>query len=158
MKMSSLGRPLGAAGAFALLVVTAQAADVQVQFDRPLQVWDGFGVNYVEASQTRDYARRPQDFGGLSTLDDKERAEVMQLIFGPDGLQPGLLKMWIDPFHEKENDNDDPYVMDLSKYDFETTTKMMRWHAKEGLRLSREGGRDLEVLATLYGPPGWMTR
>jgi hypothetical protein len=34
---------------------------IAVDFSRPIRPWDGFGVNYVEACQTRDYAAEPQD-------------------------------------------------------------------------------------------------
>ena len=55
----------------ALLSITClAAADVTVRFDEPLQVWDGFGVNYVEAAQTRGYGSWPQDYGGFSILSE----------------------------------------------------------------------------------------
>ena len=55
-----------------------------VQFDRILRSWDGFGVNYVEAAQTRDYVNEPQDYGGFSTLSEASRKEIITLIFGDD--------------------------------------------------------------------------
>lgn len=33
---------------------------VQVYFSRKIRLWDGFGVNYVEAAQTRDYGADPR--------------------------------------------------------------------------------------------------
>jgi O-glycosyl hydrolase len=129
-----------------------------VDFSKPVRVWDGFGVNYVETAQTRDYAADPQEYGGFSLLDDRERAEILDLIFGADGLKPGLLKMFLDPFHEPRNDNNDPDVIDASKFDHETTTKWMRYLAREGLKRTRARGGDLQIVTTLYGPPAWATK
>lgn len=131
---------------------------VRVAFDQPLRPWDGFGVNYVQAAQTPDPVATPQDFGGASLLTDAQRREVIDLVFGADGLQPDLLKMWILPFHERENDNADPEVTDATKFDVAGPTEWMRWFAREGQAATRARGRSLEILATLYGPPGWMTR
>lgn len=133
----------------------------QVDFARTLRPWDGFGVNYVEASQTRDYAANPQDYGGFSVLPESARQEVLDLTFGPDGLKPGLVKMFLDPFHQPPPgpgyalDSDD---IDLSAYDHATTTRWMRYYVREGLRRTRARGDDLEIVVTLYGPPAWMTR
>ena len=133
-----------------------------VAFDRPLQVWDGFGVNYVEVAQSRDYKADPQEYGGFSTLSDVKRAEILDLIFGPDGLKPGVLKMFLDPWHEGTtkagNDNTDPQVIAPSRFDHRTTTKWMRYFIQEGLKRSRaQGLPDPPIVTTLYGPPPWMT-
>jgi len=150
----------------ALAVALAQwpvlAAEVAVNFDKPLQDWDGFGVNYVEASQTRDYAKWPQDYGGFSTLSETKRQEIIQAIFGEDGLKPGIVKMFLDSLHEgmdkRGNDNDDPMRINLAGYDHERTTGNMRSFVREGLKRTRAGGRDLVIIATMYGPPPWTTR
>ncbi len=137
------------------------AADVQVRFDKPLQEWDGFGVNYVETSQTRDYGEWPQDYGGFDTLPEEEKQEIIKLFFGEDGLKAGLVKMFIDPFHEgktaEDNDNADPLDINLDGYTHKRTTKSMRYFVREGLKLTRENGRDLTIINTLYGPPPWTT-
>lgn len=138
------------------------ASRVVVNFDKPLQVWDGFGVNYVETSQTRDYGKWPQDYGGFSTLTEKQRQEILDAIFSEEGLKPGIVKMFIDPFHEgmdkSGNDNDDPMKIDLSRYTHQRTTKWMRYFLGEGLKRTRAGGRDLTIFCTLYGPAPWMTK
>jgi hypothetical protein len=137
------------------------AADLGIQatvdFSKPVRAWDGFGVNYVETAQTRDYAKDPQEYGGFSLLDEDERHKILDLIFGEDGLKPGLLKMFLDPFHEPVNDNGDPNQIDAAKFDHETTTRWMRYFAQEGLKRTRARGGTLEVIATLYGPPAWTT-
>ncbi len=122
---------------------------LRLDFSRPLQVWDGFGFNYVEASQVRAYAEAPQDYGGLSLLSEASRQRVLDLVFGEDGLQPALLKMFLDPWHQAGPE---------APYDHRATTHWMRWFAREGARRLRAGGCDLRVLTTLYGPPAWMTR
>ncbi len=132
----------------------------QVDFSKPLREWDGFGVNYVEASQTRDYDARPQEYGGFSLLSESDRQAILDMIFGPDGLKPGAIKMFLDPFHQErpgEGYDWDPNVIDLSAYDHERTTRWMRYFVAEGLQRTRARGDDLEIVATLYGPPGWMT-
>ncbi|NJM93269.1 MAG: hypothetical protein HC842_00175 [Cytophagales bacterium] len=128
-----------------------------VNFTDSLQVWDGFGVNYVETAQTPDYDSFPQDYGGLSLLNEVQRREIIQLVFGPEGLQPSLVKMFLDPHHEPSNDNADPLQMDSAGFDHEKTTRWMRYFVQGGLAASAEQGRELEVITTLYGPPGWMT-
>ena len=34
----------------------------QVDFSKTIREWDGFGANYVEAAQTRDYSADPQEY------------------------------------------------------------------------------------------------
>ncbi len=146
----------------ALLPCQLSAAKIAVHFDKPLQVWDGFGVNYVETSQTRDYSKWPQDYGGFSTLTEKQRQEILEAIFGQDGLKPGIVKMFIDPFHEgvekSGNDNNDPMKIELSKFTHERTTKWMRYFVRQGLKRTRAAERDLTIFCTLYGPPAWTTK
>jgi O-glycosyl hydrolase len=121
---------------------------VEVDFSRHLQPWDGFGFNYVEAAQTRDYAAQPQDYGGFSHLSAEQREEIVRLVFGRDGLDVGILKMFLDPWHQAEPGG---------PFDHETTTRHMLEFAEAGARLREEQGRDLTVLTTLYGPPPWAT-
>lgn len=120
-----------------------------IDFSKKLQDWDGFGVNYVEACQTRDYKKNPQDYGGFSLLSKEKREEILDMIFGVNGLKPGIVKMFLDPFHQ---------VSPESEYDHTTTTKWMRYFVKEGLSRTKAWGGDLKIITTLYGPPGWMTK
>jgi len=133
----------------------------QVDFSTSLREWDGFGVNYVEASQTRDYQVEPQEYGGFSLLSEGDRQAILDMIFGPDGLRPGVVKMFLDPFHQAEPGEGydwDPNVIDPEGYDHERTTRWMRYFVAEGLQRTRARGDELEVVVTLYGPPPWMTR
>ena len=145
--------------ALCLIIIAANAwgTNATVDFARHLRDWDGFGVNYVETRHTRDYEKFPQDYGGFKYLDDAQRAQVIDLIFGADGLKPAIVKVFCDPFHEPVNDNDDPHTIDLSKFDHLTTTRWIRYFAREGLKTTRARGGELVFLAGLYGPPGWMT-
>lgn len=121
-----------------------------VDFSQHLRAWDGFGVNYVERAQTRDYKADPQEYGGFSLLSEPERQQILDLIFGPDGLRPGLLKMFLDPHHQGATKTD--------QFDHTTTTRWIHYFAKEGLKKTRARGGDLTIISTLYGPPGWMTK
>jgi O-glycosyl hydrolase len=138
------------------------SSTVTIDFRQTLQDWDGFGFNYVEVPQTRDYKREPQEYGGFSWLNETQRQEILDLIFGADGLQPGVVKMFLDPFHEgltkADNDNNDPNVIDPSRFDHTTTTKWMRYFVRAGLQKTRARGGDLQIITTLYGPPPWMTK
>ncbi|MBM3854078.1 MAG: hypothetical protein FJ399_13145 [Verrucomicrobia bacterium] len=125
------------------------AARAEVDFAKKLQPWDGFGFNYVETCQTRDYAADPQEYGGFSLLKEEERQKIVAMVFGDDGLRVGLLKMFYDPFHQTEPGG---------KFDHETTTKWLRYFAREGLKQTRAAGRDLNIITTLYGPPAYMTK
>lgn len=127
-------------------IVVPVVADpvVTIDFSDHVREWDGFGVNYVETSQTRDYREWKQEYGGFSILPEAKRREILDLIFGESGLRPGLLKMFLDPFH--------------SGNDHTTTTHWMRMFAREGLSRVRAWGGDLSILTTLYGPPARMTK
>ncbi|HOX02487.1 MAG TPA: hypothetical protein P5555_09700 [Candidatus Paceibacterota bacterium] len=125
------------------------AVRAQVDFARKLQDWAGFGFNYVETCQTRDYRQDPQEYGGFSLLREADKQKIVELVFGEDGLKVGLLKMFYDPFHQTEPGG---------AYDHETTTQQLRYFAREGLKKTRSGGRDLAIITTLYGPPAYMTR
>ncbi len=128
----------------------------RIDFDRRLRPWDGFGVNYVETSQTRDYAAAPQDYGGFGALTEKNRREVIEYVFGDDGLRPGVVKMFLDPFHQRPC----PYGsdrIDQREYDHTTTTRWQRYFVSHGLERTRARGDDLQVLVGMYGPPAWMT-
>jgi hypothetical protein len=131
-----------------------------VDFSKHIREWDGFGINYVEAAQTRDYDADPQEYGGFSLLTEEQRQEIIELIFGEQGLQPCVVKMFLDSFHQEEPGEDyklnDP-VIDLDAYDHEKSTKWMRHFVREGLKTTRERGNELDIIVTLYGPPGWMT-
>lgn len=134
--------------------LAAQALDftatrAEVDFSKKLRPWDGFGFNYVETAQTMDYDKDPQEYGGFSLLKEADRQKILDMIFGEEGLKVGLLKMFYDPFHQKEPGG---------KFDHETTTKNLRYFARQGLKKTRAAGRDLTIITTLYGPPGWMTK
>jgi hypothetical protein len=133
----------------------------QIDFSQTIRDWDGFGVNYVEVAQTRDYDADPQEYGGFSILSESDRREIIDLIFSEDGLKPALIKMFLDSFHQDEPGEDydySPEVIDLDAYDHETTTRWMRDFVREGLKLTRARGADLEIITTLYGPPAWTTK
>lgn len=137
-----------------LLPLPAQDLDftatrAEVDFSRTLQPWDGFGFNYVETAQTRDYAKDPQEYGGFSRLREEDRQKIVDMVFGDDGLRVNLLKMFLDPFHQ-----DGPG----GKFDHQTTTGWLRYFAREGLKRTRAAGRDLTIITTLYGPPAYMTK
>ncbi|MBN1816862.1 MAG: hypothetical protein JW828_05850 [Sedimentisphaerales bacterium] len=125
------------------------AIQARVDFDRPLRPWDGFGVNYVEVPQTVDYNKDPQEYGGFSLLTEQQRQEICDLVFGADGLQPGLVKMFYDPWHQEDPEG---------SLDHERTTKWMRYFVREGLKRTRDRGDDLTIMTTLYGPPAWATK
>jgi O-glycosyl hydrolase len=120
-----------------------------VDFATKLQQWDGFGVNYVQAARTPNYHEQSQDYGGFSFLTEAQRQEIIALIFGEDGLQPALVKLFLDPLHQ-----DKPGGV----FDHETSTHWMRAFVREGLELTRRRGDDLRILTALYGPPAWATR
>lgn len=125
------------------------AVRAEVDFGRVLRPWDGFGFNYVETAHTYDYQRFPQEYGGFSLLNDRQKKEIIDLVFGADGLKVGLVKMFLGANHQPAPG---------APYDHETTTRHMREFVRRGLAKTRADGRELTVITTLYGPPGWMTR
>ncbi len=134
--------------------VTGQALDytairAEVHFDERIRPWDGFGFNYVETAQTMDYKSDKQEYGGFSMLDEKEKQEIIELIFGENGLKVGLVKMFHDPWHQETP---------TSNFDHKSSTENMRYFVREGLKKTRANGRDLQIITTLYGPPAWATK
>lgn len=125
------------------------AVRAQVDFSKQLRPWDGFGFNYVEVPQTIDYDEDPQEYGGFSLLGEAERQTICDMVFGDDGLKPGIVKMFFDPFHQK---------VPGGPFNHERTTKWMRYFVREGLERTRARGDDLVVFTTLYGPPPWATQ
>lgn len=133
--------------------------NTKIDFSKKIREWDGFGFNYVQLSQSTDFVKDPQEYGGFSIITEEKRKEILDLVFGENGLKPGVIKMFFDPFHQTEDHLNKPGVenLDMSNYDHETSTKWVRDFVKEGLQISREDGRDLEIMICLYGMPAWMT-
>lgn len=135
---------------------------MKVNFDHPLRDWQGFGVNYVETCQTRDYSLFQQDYSGFSFATQATKDTVMEMIFGEDGLRPALSKLFLDPFHEgntiADNDNDDAFEINMEGYDHRTTTEHMRYFNREGLKMMEDWGGSLNAIVTLYAPAPWMTK
>lgn len=132
-----------------------------VDFGKPLRPWDGFGVNYVEACQTRDYARYPQEYGGFHCLSEAQHQEIIDLTFGEDGLKPGIVKMFLDCWHQPEpadGYNFDPLCLDPAAYAHDETTGWMLKFVQRGHERTLARGADLNIITTLYGPPAWMTK
>lgn len=119
-----------------------------VDFSRPLRDWDGFGFNYVETAQTIDYNVDAKDYGGFSIMTEQSKKEIIDLVFGEEGLKPGLVKMFLDPFHQNSPGE---------KFDHERSTSNMRMFVRMGLEKTRQRGSDLQIITTLYGPPAYMT-
>lgn len=126
-----------------------EAIPAEVDFSKHLQTWDGFGFNYVETAQTRNYDKNPQDYGGFSLLSEKQKQEIIDLVFGEKGLQVQIVKMFLDPYHQSKAD---------AEFDHEKTTANMMYFVKNGLQTTQKRGDDLEIITTLYGPPAWATK
>lgn len=124
------------------------AVRATVDFSRTLQDWDGFGFNYVETAHTPDMNTFRQEYGGFSLLDEREKQEIVHMVFGEDGLKVGLVKMFLGSLHQTEPGG---------PFNHGYTTENMRYFVREGLKLTRAGGRDLTIITTLYGPPGYTT-
>ena len=125
------------------------AVQATVDFSRTLQEWDGFGFNYVETAHTSDMSAFNQEYGGFSLLDEKEKQEIINMVFGADGLRVGLVKMFLGSLHQKEPGG---------PFNHRYTTENMRYFVREGLKITRADERDLQIITTLYGPPGYATK
>jgi O-glycosyl hydrolase len=161
VKLHLRAHPFGWAVATCLLSTLAAVGqvrppvDASVSFDKKLQDWDGFGANYVQSANAKDYNKnkeQPQDYGGFSKLNEKQRQEILDMIFGPDGLKPGLIKLFLDPLHEGMT------VADKGKFDHESSTRWMNYFTSEGLKKTRARGGDLQIMTAMWSPPGWMTK
>jgi len=125
------------------------AIQARVDFSHTLQDWDGFGFNYVETAHSSDMKVFRQEYGGFSLLDEDEKQEIVNMVFGENGLKVGLVKMFLGSLHQSEAGGE---------FDHKYTTSNMRYFVREGLKITREGGRNLEIITTLYGPPGYTTK
>jgi len=142
-------------------MATSPQEMVRIDFGRRLRLWDGFGFNYVETCQTRDYTTDPQEYGGFSLLQEPDRQAILAMVFGEDGLKPAIIKMFLDSLQQPTPGSAydyDPGVIDATAYNHERTTGWMRYFVREGLAMTRARGADLTILTTLYGPPGWTTQ
>ena len=131
-----------------------------VSFNKTLQDWEGFGFNYVETAQTIDYSLDPQDYGGFSLMTEEKKLEIIDLIFGENGLKPGVIKMFLDPFHQKENNLNlpGPENIDERLYDHKTSVRNIVDFVKRGCEETKKRGETLKIVTTLYGPPPFMTK
>jgi hypothetical protein len=120
----------------------------EIDFSKTIREWDGFGFNYVETAQTIDYKADARDYGGFSIIKPQDSDKIIDLVFGKDGLKVGIVKMFLDPFHQTEPGG---------KFDHETSTRNMRMFVRMGLEKTRSRGSDLKIITTLYGPPPFMT-
>lgn len=141
-----------------MLSGSCQDVDVTVEFDQKIREWDGFGANYVEVRHTRNYEVWPQDYGGFKYLSDKEKQEVIDLVFGDEGLRVSLVKMFLDPYHELTPDNEDPNTINMPGFQHTKTTKNMRYFVREGIMKTRARGEDLQILAGLYAAPAFTIK
>lgn len=121
---------------------------VTVDFSKKLRTWDGFGFNYVETAQTIDYSKDAKDYGGFSIMSEESRKQIVDLVFGEEGLKVGLVKMFLDPFHQTEAG---------AKFNHEMATANMRMFVRMGLEKTRARGGDFQIITTLYGPPAYTT-
>lgn len=121
----------------------------EVDFSKPVIQWDGFGFNYVEIAQTDDPVKDPQDLGGFSLLTEKQKQEIINYVFGKDGLKTGIVKMFLDPFHQP---------VAGGPFDHVSTNKHMLYFVEEGLKKTKSEGRDLSIITTLYGPTAWAMK
>ncbi len=126
-----------------------QAAKGEIDFTDQLRVWDGFGFNYVETAQTYDYENNPQDYGGFSFLDESQKHEIIELVFGDNGLRPSIVKMFLDPLHQTKEGG---------AYNHKQTTSNMRYFVKEGIKLSQIRNEEIQLISTLYAPPAYITK
>ena len=119
-----------------------------VDFSKVLRDWDGFGFNYVETAQTIDYETDAKDYGGFSIMTTHSRNEIIDLVFGENGLKVGLMKMFLDPFHQNNPEG---------KYNHVSSTSNMMMFVRMGLEKTHSWGGNLQIITTLYGPPAYMT-
>lgn len=130
-------------------VANFTAIRTEVDFSSKIRDWDGFGFNYVEEAQYRNIDSARQEYGGFSYLSEKNKMEIVDLVFGDDGLKPAIIKMFLDPFHQE---------IPGGFYDHEKTTKNMLYFVEKGYKLTKNSGRKLQIITTLYGPPAYMTK
>lgn len=125
------------------------AVNGEIDFSRIIMPWDGFGFNYVEFAQSLDPAKDVQDLGGFTLLSDKQKQEIIELVFGENGLKISVVKMFLDPWHQKEASG---------PFDHKSTTANMLYFVREGLKKTKAGGRNLSIITTLYGPPPFIRK
>lgn len=126
-----------------------KAVKAKVDFSDKLRQWDGFGFNYVETAQTYDFKKNPQDYGGFKYLEETAKNEIIELVFGEDGLQPTIVKMFLDPLHQSQENG---------AFDHALTTQSMRYFVKKGLEKTQNRNESFDIITTLYAPPAYITK
>ena len=127
---------------------TLDAIPARVDFGDLRQAWDGFGFNYVENAQLRTRVGATQDLGGFSRLDDAEKATIVEAVFGADGLDIDIVKLFLDPWHQKDPGG---------AFDHVSTTRNMLEFVEAGVAVAKKRGKEIQAITTLYGPPPWAT-
>ena len=94
-----------------------------------------------------------EDYGSFSRLPESVKNEVLDLIFGEDGLDVGLVKMFLSPYLLL--DPSSPGVLVLDDYRFKECLPETINFAREGLKRTEDRGVPLRFMATMYGPPVW---
>ena len=81
-------------------------------------------------------------------------------LFGNEGLRPGIIKIFLDPFHQKihESRPNDDLLIDLEEYDHITGTESIRHFCRHALSTVKDWGGNLKIITTILGPPPYMTR
>ena len=112
-----------------------------VDFSRILRPWDGFGVTY------RTFASAPARFNP-------------EFVFGSDGLRASIVRIFLDPWHQKKTDTrypeDGPGEAD--EYDHTTGTEQIREFCTSAQSQLQKRGQSLKVITTCLAPPEWMTK
>ena len=76
----------------------------------------------------------------------QQREEITDLVFSPSGLNVDLIKMFLDPWHQKDPEG---------PFDHTKSTRNMLEFVEAGFATSK---KELQVITTLYGPPAWATK
>ena len=77
---------------------------------------------------------------------EAQRDEITDLVFSPSGLNVDLIKMFLDPWHQRNPDG---------SFDHTKSTRNMLEFVEAGFATSE---KKLQVITTLYGPPAWATK
>lgn len=132
-----------------LPAVAESGAALSVHLARTLQPWGDHGVNDVEVRQTRDCTETPRDYGELSAPSEAGRREILDMVFGLEGLQAGLVTMFFSAWHKAEGGG---------RFHHEATARWIHRFPGEGLPRTRTRGGDLEIITALDAAPARATQ
>ncbi|NLG15861.1 MAG: hypothetical protein GX556_00865 [Fibrobacter sp.] len=124
-----------------------------VDFSKILRPWDGFGVTLNSIPSLS----LPQN---INSAGEPDISTHPGLYFGTDGLQANIVRIYLDPFHQKKTEarNTEEIPVEADEYDHEASALRLREFCVAAQTELQKQGQKLQIITTCLSPPEWMTK